>query len=149
MAEIEDVVRAEIQLRAARAALALADLVERQRRTIMTLSNANVRLALGRKIQRARAVCGSWDLIIALMDAEDSASGVAVIKELREALAAPPGRTVAWISYALTGPNTLVCNRRNPDCRNACTPEATWVPMNAADLPDGEVCAICGTDVLA
>lgn len=149
MAEIENVVRDEIRLCAARAALALANLEERQLQTVVTLSNANVRLALGRKIRRARAVCGSWDRIIALMDAEDRASGVATIGELRETPAAPPGRTVGWVSYVPDGPNPLICNRRDPDCRNGITAGTDWIPLTSADLPDGGTCTVCGTDVLA
>ncbi len=146
MAEIEDVVRAEIQLRAARSSLALADLEERQRQTIMTTSNSNVRLSLGRKIRRATAISDSWQLVIALMDAEDLASEVAVIGEL----VAPPERTVAW---QVSADGDLWCNR-NSQCREGATEGRPIAAENltrltTADLPDGGVCAVCGTDVLA
>jgi hypothetical protein len=74
VAEIEDIVRAEVQLKAARAALVLAELEERQRQSIVTARNSNARLSLGRKVRRATAISDSWQLIIALMDAEDHAS---------------------------------------------------------------------------
>ena len=55
---------------------------------------------------------------------------------------------VAYSHYREDGPNEITCIRAS--CQGWIgNPTKSPIPLTSEDLPDGGLCSVCGTDVLA
>lgn len=144
---IDDRVAATVALHLAQASLRLANLEAAEKQMPALSGTSNRRLVLARRLTNARALVDGWAAAVALVELERQAQADTTDRpDLSHQSGAPvvPERTAAW--EANTG--VLVCNTSR-QCRSVYASNLDWFPRTAPDLPEGGVCARCGTDVLA
>lgn len=139
-------VPATIALHLAKADLKVAELERLEQSTPNLRGNSDQRIRIGRRLRVARELAQSWLAVVAMVAADQFAEQeeqAGLDKEFKAA----PERVVAQVLYRVGAPNILYCNR--PLCYSTARKGEPLVPLAPDDMPDGGICDVCGTDVLA
>ena len=137
----------QIRQKWATAAVAVAKL-EAQLRTAPIQTGATwTRANVSKKLSEATWQRDSWADVISMIELKTDVDPDAPV-DFVPAEESAPGRIVARMAYVEDGPNHLICNR-NRGCQQHFPTGTDFVAVASEDLPEGGICQVCGTDVLA
>jgi len=146
MKSVNPLVLTQIRQKWATAAVAVAKLEAQLRTTSIQTGTSWARVNLSKRLTEATWQRDSWADVIRMVEISTDVDPDAPV-EFVPAEESALDRMVARSAYVEGGANILICNRRS--CELHFMKEIRFTPVTSEDLPDGGICSVCGTDVLA